>query len=171
MPDQRRLFFALWPDEAIHEAMVERRALLGELSRRRVPDHNLHATLLFLGNQPADRLAQIEAAAGEVSGESFRLHLDRFGWFARARVVWLGGEAPEAAQALVGRLGKAMSMLGLTFDERPFKPHVTLFRGVSRRPDLPTPEPIDWPVREFALIESIAGQPYRLLRTWSISAD
>lgn len=168
MPDQHRLFFALWPDEAIREAMVERRARLGDLSRRRVPDHNLHATLLFLGNQPADRLAQIEAAADGVSAETFRLRLDRFGWFARARVVWFGGEAPEAAQALVRQLGEAMHALGLSFDQRPFRPHVTLFRHVSRRPDFPTPEPIDWPVREFALIESIPGRPYQVLRKWSV---
>lgn len=167
--NQRRLFFALWPDNEIRQGIVQRREALGAAGRRRVPDHNLHLTLLFLGNQPAERVAGIEAAVDDVSAETFRLRLDRFGWFARARVVWLGGEAPAAAQALVADLARVLQPQGLNFDVRPFRPHITLFRKVTRRPDLPDPEPLEWPIREFALIESIPGSPYRVLREWPLT--
>lgn len=167
--NQRRLFFALWPDDEIRREIVRRREALGRISRRQVPDANLHLTLLFLGNQPADRVAGIETAVDEVSAETFRLQLDRFGWFARARVVWLGGQAPEAAQALVAALAGVLQPLELEFDVRPFRPHITLFRKVARRPDLPVPEPLAWPIGEFALVESIPGSPYRVLGKWPLS--
>ncbi|WP_376696577.1 RNA 2',3'-cyclic phosphodiesterase [Wenzhouxiangella sp. EGI_FJ10305] len=164
----RRLFFALWPDEKIRREIVERREMLGRGSLKRVPDHNLHLTLLFLGDQPAERLGEFEAAADAIRGKPCELRLDRFGWFPGAGVLWLGGEAPETLQALQAALYARIGELGIDLDRRPFRPHVTLFRKVARRPDLPTPSPLSWPVREFALVESIPGQPYRRIGRWSI---
>lgn len=166
--DTRRLFFALWPDEVLRVGLVERREQLGPVSRRRVPDHNLHLTLVFLGDQPADRLPRIEAAAGQVRGRACELVLDRFGWFPGARVLWLGGEPPAALAACRRDLAARLERSGLTFDRRPFCPHVTLFRQVSPRPAQPQPPPMRWPVRDFSLIESIPGRPYQVLRTWSL---
>jgi len=162
----RRLFFALWPDSDIRAGIVERREALGPISRRRVPDHNLHLTLLFLGNQPADRVSDIQHAADPIACQSCTLLLDRFGWFPGARVAWLGGDAPEALSLLVDQLKSAMESLGLRFDKRPFRPHVTLFRQVRKRPDFPAIEPLHWPVGEFCLIESIPSRPYQVLRKW-----
>lgn len=166
--DRRRLFFALWPDPELRRAIVARRLLLGQPCRRRVPDENLHLTLLFLGDQPAARVEEILAGAGGIRNGPFKLELDGFGWFPRAQVVWLGGEAPETGQVLVGRLEAAMEGLEVDFDRRPWKPHVTLFRKVVRRPGLPDPPPLAWPVEEFALVESIPGKPYQILRTWPL---
>ncbi len=166
--DTRRLFFALWPGEDVRRGIVERREMLGRVSRKRVPDHNLHLTLLFLGDQPGERLGEFEAAAGAIRGEPCELRLDCFGWFPRAGVLWLGGEAPEALQELQAELHMRIGELGIDLDRRPFRPHVTLFRKVAHRPDLPTPSPLSWPVRQFALVESIPGQPYRRIGRWPI---
>jgi RNA 2',3'-cyclic 3'-phosphodiesterase len=133
-----------------------------------VPDHNLHLTLLFLGNQPAEKLTEIQSLAGEIRTDTFSFELERFGWFSGARVAWLGGEAPEAAVELVASLSSAMRGLGLQFDPRPFHPHVTLFRQVRNRPDFPQPPPLKWPISEFALIESISSEPYQVLRKWPV---
>jgi len=172
MPEPtRRLFFALWPDDGVRRGIIERRELLGPVSRRRVPDHNLHLTLLFLGDQPADRLAEFEAVAGAVAGTCCELVLDRFGWFPGARVLWLGGEAPDPLQRLQTGLERQVAELGVTLERRPFRPHVTLFRKVEQRPDLPEPPPLVWPVRELALAESIPGRPYQVLRTWPLESE
>ena len=164
----RRIFFACWPSDQIREALVQRRRLIEGVSRRQVPDHNLHLTLLFLGNQPASRLEEIQSVAGDISSRSFAFNLDHFGWFRGARVAWLGGEAPAAARELVDALSRAMGDLGLNFDSRPFHPHVTLFRQVRQRPDFPHPPPLAWPISEFALIESISSKPYQVLRKWPV---
>lgn len=165
----RRLFFACWPDPSVRRSIIQRRRLIDGLSDRRVPDHNLHLTLLFLGDQPADRLPDIVAAADRVRAPGFVLELDRFGWFADARVAWLGGPAPDAARALVAWLGAAMAELGLGFQPREFHPHITLYRRVARRPDFPEPPALAWPISEFVLIESIPSRPYQVLRTWPLT--
>ncbi len=165
----RRLFFACWPDDGVRQAIIQRRGLIEGLSRRRLPDHNLHLTLLFLGNQPADQLVPIQTLADKISANHFDFWLDRFGWFPGARVAWLGADAPPAAVQLVGDLSTAMAGLGLKFDRRPFHPHITLFRQVKARPTLSTCPPLRWPIREFALIESIPSRPYQVLRTWCVS--
>lgn len=162
----RRLFFALWPDAALREGLVQRRRVLEARFPKRVPDHNLHLTVLFLGDQPAERLEVIEAAADAVRSPAFELLLDRLGWFKRARVVWLGGAAPEAGRDLAEALVRGMHGLGLDFDRRSWVPHVTLFRKVDDGRNLPPVEALRWPVREFSLIESIPSRPYQVLRTW-----
>lgn len=165
---RRRLFFALWPSPGIRAGIVRRREAIDGLSRRRVPDHNLHMTLLFLGDQPADRVPEITDAARQVRAPGFDLVLDRFGWFARARVAWLGGQAPAAGNSLVADLTARMDALDLEFDRRPWAPHVTLFRKVAERPELPAVEPLDWPVSRFVLIESVPGKPYEPLASFDL---
>lgn len=166
----RRLFFALWPDAATRAAIEARRDALGALSKRVVPAANFHVTLVFLGDQPAERLASIEDDAERIRPRcrGFALRMDRFGWFARARVAWLGGQPPVPGAALAGELHRGLSALGLAPDARPWRPHITLFRGVTRRPELPRPDPLDWDVTSFALVESVPGHPYQVLRTWCL---
>lgn len=164
----RRLFFALWPSPEVRAGIVRRRELIDGLSRRRVPDHNLHLTLLFLGDQPSDRVPEIIDAAGDPGAPAFELLLDRFGWFARARVAWLGGPAPAGGKGLAAALTARMDALELAFDHRPWAPHVTLFRKVAKRPELPAVEPLDWTVRRFVLIESVPGKPYEPLASFEL---
>lgn len=168
---KRRIFFALWPPPAVREAIIERRARLGDPSRRRVPDANLHITLLFLGDQPGERIDRVMEAAGSVRAPGFELVLDRLGWFTRARVAWLGGDPPQAGKSLVERLAGRMEALGLSFDSRPWVPHVTLYRNVGKRPALPEIGPVTWPVSEISLIESIPARPYQVLRTWPLESE
>jgi 2'-5' RNA ligase len=164
----RRLFFACWPDEQVRGEIVQRRRLIDGLSPRRVPDHNLHLTLLFLGNQPAGRVPELLATTDELIAAGFLLQLDRFGWFPGARVAWLGGAVPDGARTLVGQLSDRCQALGLRFDPRRFHPHITLFRNVERRPDFPQIALLDWRVSEFAVIESLPSRPYQVLRTWPL---
>jgi 2'-5' RNA ligase len=166
----RRLFFALWPDPAVRAGIEDRRQQLPAPSKRAVPTHNLHATLVFLGNQPIERIRSIEMAGDRAGRDStaFDLVLDRFGWFSRARAVWLGAEAIPGGRALVSKLHQALSGIDIETDARPWTPHVTLFRNVRRQPALPQPEPLAWRTTSFALIESIPNRPYQVLRTWSL---
>lgn len=162
---RRRLFFALWPSSRIRAEIIGRRTQIQGCSGRAVPDHNLHLTLLFLGCQPADRLDEIIQTADEIRSACFNLALNRFGWFAGARVAWLGGPATDAAQELVSQLGERMRGLGLAFDQRPWVPHVTLFRKVREPPNFPSIQPVEWLADRFSLIESIPGKPYVSLMT------
>lgn len=165
---RRRLFFALWPDDALRREIVKRRAAIGNPYRRTVPDRNLHLTLLFLGDQPGDRLEALIDAVERIRLPGFTLVLDRLGWFARARVAWLGGPPVAGGLRLVGALADRAGGLGLEFDRRSWAPHVTLYRDVRQVPRAAEIRPLRWPASEFALIESIPGRPYQVLRTWPL---
>lgn len=138
---------------------------------RPVPDDNLHVTLAFLGSVAPDRVAGVSAAAAQLSAERFDLHLDRAGCWRRTGILWLGASStPPALEHLVNRLWSALEPQGFWPDHRDFRPHVTIARrcGKARAGDF---DPVDWPVRHFTLLESLAGQrgaSYTVIGRWPL---
>lgn len=119
-------------------AREEVAGLLGRLRERELPvrwvaDEGLHVTLKFYGDVATDRLEVIEEAvrqAGE-GGEPLPLRLADLGAFpvaARARVLWLGIDAPPALELLQDRLERRSEAIGFPPEGSPFRPHVTLGR-------------------------------------------
>lgn len=168
----QRLFFALWPDGVVREALAE--LLKGESPRtgRRVPAPNLHLTLAFVGNVTADQRACLEAAATTVAAAPFTLTLDRLGFWPRPRIVWAGAtETPEALRALVARLNAALVPCGYRPEQRPYQAHVTLTRKAQAPVGCRDIPPIVWPAAEFCLVESVSeehGSVYRVLARWPL---
>jgi 2'-5' RNA ligase len=167
-PVRRRLFFALWPDDATRQAIVRatRRAVRA-CGGKPTPRENLHVTLAFLGPINAEDLARIEAFEPPPRAP-FELTLDQLGFWAQARVLWLGPtEAPAALRALERELWDRLVALGFERERKPYAPHVTLARkarGVSA--DV---EAVVWPVGAIALVESKTGprnSRYTALRSW-----
>lgn len=98
-----------------------------------VPAENLHITLLFLGDIPAEvgGLAQaLGGACGTV--EPFEIEIAGLGTFGaprRPRIVWAGvAEGGERLGVLAANLRAVVSEHGIRTDERAFHPHVTLGR-------------------------------------------
>jgi 2'-5' RNA ligase len=160
----RRLFFALWPDESTRTALVQAtRKAVRRSGGRPVPQANYHVTLAFLGNQPVERYDAIVAAAATLTPAltlgPIQLELDRFGYWPRPRVFWLGpARCPEALAGLADALWTAMTPLGLARETRPYRPHVTLARKVAALPEVESPTPLIWQASEFALIESVTDE-------------
>jgi RNA 2',3'-cyclic 3'-phosphodiesterase len=169
-----RLFFALWPDGAVRSALAAAaRPLLDECRGRRIPKRNYHLTLAFLGGVPETGLDALRAAAATVRAEAFDLRLDVHGHWRGPEVAWLGCSAPPpAARALGDALWAALAPLGFQPDPRPFTPHLTVLRG-CRACDWPGPvAPVDWPVRDFALVRSQTlpdGPRYDVVDRWPLS--
>lgn len=56
----RRLFFALWPDEAIQRRLADAgRGLADETQGKATAWHNIHATLAFLDDVPDDMISEL----------------------------------------------------------------------------------------------------------------
>jgi 2'-5' RNA ligase len=168
-----RMFFALWPDEAVRAGLAERaRGARADAPGRPVPDANLHLTLAFLGSVPADRAASITAAVGSLSLPAFELVIDRQGWWHRSGVLWLGPSAsPAALNRLVKALWAALEPLGFWPDFRHFRPHVTIARRCARGRSGDV-EPLLWPVSGFELMVSVQdrkGAAYRVHRSWPLN--
>jgi RNA 2',3'-cyclic 3'-phosphodiesterase len=168
-PATRRLFFALWPDPVLKAAIAgAARTPARPHGGRRARDESLHLTLLFLGEVAPDAEARLAKAAAAVRTPAFDLVLDRVGSFFRARVLWIGpSEVPPALPALRAALEAAARKAGVAFDPKPLVPHVTCYRDVRKALEPAPVTPVRWPVRGFALIQSVGGQ-YHVVSQWPL---
>lgn len=170
----RRLFFALWPDEATREALASacRKAIRGS-GGRPVATGNLHVTVAFLGSVPADRLPAVAEAAAGLDCGPFELEFDRLAHWPRPQVlVALCAVPPPAATALAAALWKRLGPLGIPPDLRPYEPHATLARKVRRPRHGLSMRPVRWPVTGLVLVESVtdpAGVHYQVLERWPLA--
>ena len=170
--DSARVFFAAWPAPEVQRALGDiARQAQDECGGRAVPAHNIHLTLLFIGDTTRDRLAILESLGAATTTPAFRLRLDRLDYWRHNRILWAGvQECPEALLILVRRLQRAAAPAGFRVDERPYVPHVTLRREARRAPTN-TRILVDWPVTDLALVESVQrerGRVYEVLRRWPL---
>lgn len=159
-----RLFFALWPDYETAKLLSARQAALD--GGRQTHPNDFHLTLLFLGMQPAEHLAELKRVIDQIAFDPIPLTLDRYGEFPSQKVVWAGmGDTPQALTGLRERLLAMPALADLPFRrEGQFVPHVTL----ARKTHLPQKlfEPIAWRATRIALADSTGnteGPRYRLL--------
>jgi 2'-5' RNA ligase len=157
---------------------VPLRLTLGELARgvaqrahgRPVPADNLHATLAFIGAWPVSALAQLYAIGAQLDAAPSRVALDVLGSFRRAGVAWIGASVvPVEVLEVVGKLGDALSGIGVAQDERPFRLHLTLARKCRDAFPQQTIGPFAWDVGDVALMRSDTrpeGARYAVLARW-----
>lgn len=164
-----RLFFALWPDDLVRKQIANVVAQLPPQGKR-VKTSNLHTTLAFLGDVPADQVDCYLRAAEQITSPAFDLQLDSREWWKKSQVTCMGAsEVPDQLFDLVTSLNKAIEPCGYQPEKRPFRLHITLMRKV-RKPVNPVHfEPIPWLVRSFCLVESKTlpeGAEYRVIKSW-----
>ena len=169
-PVTQRLFFALWPDEALRSRLAVLLRSPGQVDGRAVALENLHLTLAFLGNLLPEQRQCMVAWANAMAWQPFELILDRFGHWPAPRVAWLGPtQWPAELDALVASLAEGMRHCGLKPDPHPYTPHITLLRKARSQPRNSSSLPIHWPVSSLVLCESCSGSQgvtYRVLRRW-----
>lgn len=168
-----RLFFALWPEDAARaELTAVLTPLLVGISGRVVNASQWHLTLEFLGTLYVAQRECAERAASHVTAAAFDLALTQFGYFHKPQVVWVGAAAsPPALAGLVDDLRGGLRACGLTVDERPYVPHMTVLRKVRRKPHLPEFAGVRWRVNNFVLVRSTIdarGARYDVVKTWPL---
>lgn len=170
--ETQRLFFALWPHDDLRARLA---TVVKEGERwggRAVATENLHITLVFLGSITQAQRDFLEQQAERIALPPFSLTLDHLGHWPKPQVLWLGVPAvPRPLLALVEALNRATASCGLRPDDRPYAPHLTLRRKVAKGPRNETIAPLEWPVHDFALVESnslSSGVEYRVLHTWPL---
>jgi len=168
-----RLFFALWPDEALRERLhgaANSISIAG--AARRVVRNNLHLTLHFIGNVYFEEMVCLQRQASRVKADKFQFDIDWQGSFSKPRVAWLGSGAVSGALGeLQAQLGRQLQLCGYQPEARDYHPHVTVARKIDAVSDSGPFEPIPWMVTEFALIEvqQLAnGVQYRVVETYPL---
>lgn len=167
-PAVRRVFLALWPDEATRLALHHvARSLPGG---RGVPTAHLHLTVAFPGNVGIEVADCLTERLESLAFSPVPILLDRLGYFPGPRVTWLGpSRVPEELEHLASEARGLCLACGVPTDPGTFVPHVTL-RRFTRPPVSSVVEtPIHWYADRLALVES--GRhghpgPYRLLARW-----
>jgi RNA 2',3'-cyclic 3'-phosphodiesterase len=152
---------------------------------RTVAQADLHLTLCFLGAVDESALAALLTRASHLAAAAFSLQFDRIEYWRESRVmVAVASQAPSHGWALVRALQSVTGELGLSPDLKPWRPHVTLARGIARRrvpaellSGLPLAPDSAWPVDRFHLAESrradghvrVEGKSrYTLLGSWPL---
>ena len=156
---QRKLFFALWPDDAARAALA---ALQAPVAGRLTPPAKLHLTLAFLGHVPADAVPALLAIRDRLAVPPLRLAIDCYGYFARPRIAWAGmTQVPAEMVALHEDLVRQLEASGFSAATHgSFKPHVTLAREAKQAPPAAPAASVTWNVDEAMLVESLPDGRY-----------
>lgn len=122
------------PEPALSELV----SLLEQLRGRNLPvrwvrDKGIHLTLKFFGQVGAAQVPVLSAALADATEGfgPFGLAAAGLGSFPpgrRAKIVWIGVEAPSGLEVLQHRVERACERVGCPVDGRPFQPHITLGR-------------------------------------------
>jgi 2'-5' RNA ligase len=176
------LFVALNPTEPVRNALAE---LHDEIPRMHwTPPAQIHLTLRFLDEQPAESREKIADALTAIRVKPFLLPVEGIGGFpdrADWHVLWAGvGNGHPLLHQLRQQVDNALLAAGIHFELRPFVPHLTL----GRCRDAPAPMikqwakrhrdftgPI-WPVAAFALMSSepaSAGRIHNTVREYPLT--
>jgi 2'-5' RNA ligase len=127
---------------------------------------NLHVTIKFVGEFPAERLPELKQALANVPrGGGIPVRIHRLGFFPNPHAphnFWCGIDAPALEKLAIWNEDAAASV-GVPRDGRPFSPHLTLARIKGRVPmqslreaivGLPSLEFGEFEARSFFLYES-----------------
>lgn len=131
-----RAFIAVDVPPPVQEALGELQRGMEEvgLKARWVRPQDVHVTLAFLGNVPAEQVPELRAAMEEAAQGAgpLEVRVGGVGAFPNERwprVIWVGFEEPTGGlAALHKRLEAALVPLGYEPEDRPFRPHLTLAR-------------------------------------------
>jgi RNA 2',3'-cyclic 3'-phosphodiesterase len=150
------------------------------------PD-NLHVTLKFIGEVTPEKVVEIgDALATVQTQQSVVVEFREIGFFPDARrpsVAWVGIHSAQMLCDLAGEVNRALVPLGISREEKPFVPHLTIVRFKETRlsPHLRTEiekqrsrEFGALATGEFHLIESkrkAAGAEYTTLRSFRFAPE
>ncbi|SEK96998.1 RNA 2',3'-cyclic phosphodiesterase [Haloferax larsenii] len=137
-----RLFLAIDLPESVAESVASVQELLGDAGSLRFTDpEQAHVTLKFLGETPANRVPEIEAAVEDAIAAAdvgpFDATVGGLGVFPSLdyiRVVWAGVQDGAAEMTrLHEALERETTALGFDGESHEFTPHVTLARMEDAR--------------------------------------
>jgi 2'-5' RNA ligase len=179
-----RAFLALPLPDTIRAALRGQQVMLPLPST--VAPASLHLTLVFLGEQPEPRLAELDQALSALRLPSFDMELrglDLFG-IASPRHVCAMARPVEALIRLQAKIERLARASGCKLQRRRFHPHVTLgaCKGLAPEARIRLEQqvaqsrfaPGPFAVHEFALYRSTlgkAGSHYDMLASYPLERD
>ena len=167
----KRVFVALWPDDAVRNAIEKATRRVVRLSGGRpTAKRNLHITVVFLGAVDEEQLERA-ASVPPIEVGPIELVLDVQGFFPTPRVLWIGPQhVPPALTALEQSLWDGLEQVGFEREARIYRPHLTLARRARAVTD-ETASVVHWRADALTLVESVPlhrNVHYEPLRHWPL---
>ena len=110
-----------------------------KVSAKPVEIHNMHFTLMFLGEIPEEMAKKVQAQLETIQFSSFDIGFVGVGAFPKPkfpRVIWIGlDQGGEKLVELAKIVEQKLAPLGFKSD-KPFKPHATIFRIKDKAGDI-----------------------------------
>jgi 2'-5' RNA ligase len=160
-----RLFISVNFDDEIKKRLlsiqnnIKKQSIRGNYSR----PENLHLTLIFLGETPPQCvpvICSIMEKACQIC-PSFNIDFNQTGFFKHSgkELWWTGSDSSASGIKQIEKLHSTLSDrlrdACVNFDERPFKPHITLGREIKRNLPIELPEEnISIPIKRVSLMRS-----------------
>ncbi len=98
-----------------------------------VPQNNWHITLAFIGSLEEEKVEKLRSLMEVFQwGEPFKVGVRHFGAFPsleEGRVLWMGCEKGRSQiEELAHKIRRQLDDLEISYDPKPFVPHITLAR-------------------------------------------
>ncbi|HMW18958.1 MAG TPA: RNA 2',3'-cyclic phosphodiesterase [Accumulibacter sp.] len=166
-PPTARLFLAAWPTPGTSAQVASYLAQCRWPPRAApVSLRRQHLTLHFIGAVDRRRLPEI-CAGLRIRWQPGPLWLDQPASWPNGIAVLQARVVPPALQALHAALADALRGLQLRVEKRRFRPHLTLARHATDAVLPPLSTPVNWPIDDYVLVESILGTgEYRIVQRY-----
>ncbi|WP_299425406.1 RNA 2',3'-cyclic phosphodiesterase [uncultured Meiothermus sp.] len=168
-----RLFYAIFPPRRVQEALSEAQEKVRSFKGWKPGlAHQLHITLLFLGEQPSDRLQEFRRTGQEVAATipAFEVELGGTGYFPASGSprVWFVKVTGEGLEPLARGLQQATDIK----TREQFHPHLTLARKKGPAPRIgPMVMNLRFKANAVCLVESAlerSGSQYRVIEVFPL---
>jgi len=162
----QRLFISVNCDDKVKnqllsvQEMIKTQSVKGNFS---LPE-NLHLTLVFLGETPADKIRPISSVIDKAlkpAASPFTLVFSKAGYFKHSNkeLWWIGTDRNDmyldTLKTIRQRIVNDLFSEGVRFDNRPFNPHITLGREIKHESPIIIPkQEIVFPVNRISLMKS-----------------
>jgi len=162
----QRLFISVNGDDKTRNQLlsvqekIKTQSVKGSFTR----PENMHLTLVFIGETPEDKIQLISSVIDKALDPPvapFTLTFSTVGCFKHSNkeLWWIGTERNDmrlnTLETIRRRIVKDLSSKGVSFDNRPFNPHITLGREIKHESPIIIPkQEIIFPVNRISLMKS-----------------
>lgn len=170
-----RLFYAIFPPRKVQEALVEAQEKVQSFKGwRLIQSHQLHITLLYLGDRPDEHLSGFCRIGQEVAAvvPAFEVELGGTGYFPASGSprVWFVKATGGGLEPLAKGLQQALSDLKT---QEQFHPHLTLARKKGPAPRVgPLVMGLRFRAEAVCLVESVlerSGSQYQVVEKFPLT--
>ncbi|MCX4188796.1 RNA 2',3'-cyclic phosphodiesterase [Methylophaga sp. OBS3] len=167
-----RLFFALLPDSQAKQAITSVMNQISDAGLRLYPQTNLHQTLVFIGQFEQSQIQALITDCHAISLPPITMQFEVLEFWDKPKVLCLTAKhQSQALQKLVHSLQNVVQKHGITLEQRPYRPHITIARKAKQTTELSF-TPIRFTANEFVLMRSVStenGPVYEPIYRWPLN--